>query len=44
MIVAFTVVQQNMTGPSSAASEEEKVPIITKSALSLLKRNGGYTS
>jgi hypothetical protein len=31
MFVAFTMVQQIMTGLSSAASEEEKVSIITKS-------------
>jgi hypothetical protein len=41
MFVAFTMVQQIMTGLSSAASEEEKVSIITKS---VLKRNGGYSS
>jgi hypothetical protein len=41
MFVTFTVVQQIMTGLSSAASEEEKVSIITKSVFSLLKRNGG---
>jgi hypothetical protein len=41
MFVAFTMVQQIMTGLSSAASEEEKVSIITKSVFSLLKRNGG---
>jgi hypothetical protein len=39
--VAFTMVQQIMIGLSSAASEEEKVSIITKS---VLKRNGGYSS
>jgi hypothetical protein len=39
--VAFTMVQQIMTGLSSAASEEEKVSIITKCVFSLLKRNGG---
>jgi hypothetical protein len=41
MFVAFTMVQQIMTGLSIAASEEEKVSIITKSVFSLLKRNGG---
>jgi hypothetical protein len=44
MFVAFTMVQQIMTGLSSAASEEEKVSIITESVFSLLKRNGGYSS
>jgi hypothetical protein len=44
MFVAFTMVQQIMTGLSSAASEEEKVSIITKSVVSLLKHNGGYSS
>jgi hypothetical protein len=44
MFVAFIMVQQIMTGFSSAASEEEKVSIITKSVLRLLKRNGGYSS
>jgi hypothetical protein len=44
MFVAFTMVQQIMTVLSSAASEEEKVSIITKSVFSLLKHNGGYTS
>jgi hypothetical protein len=44
MFVAFTMVQQIMTGLSSAASEEEKVSIITKAVFSLLKRNGGYSS
>jgi hypothetical protein len=41
MFVAFPTVQQIVTGLSSAASEEEKVSIITKSVFSLLKRNGG---
>jgi hypothetical protein len=41
MFVAFTMLQQIMTGLSSAAPEEEKVSIITKSVFSLLKRNGG---
>jgi hypothetical protein len=41
MFVAFTMVQQIMTGLSSAASEEEKVSIITKSVFSQLKRSGG---
>jgi hypothetical protein len=44
MFVAFTMVQQIMTRPSSAASEEEKFSIITKSVFSLLKRTGGYSS
>jgi hypothetical protein len=44
MFVAFTMVRQIMTGLSSAASEEEKVSIITKSVFSLLKRNGDYSS
>jgi hypothetical protein len=39
--VAFTMAQQIMTGLSSAASEVEKVSVITKSVFSLLKRNGG---
>jgi hypothetical protein len=38
--VAFTMVQQIMTGLSNAASEEEKVSIITKAVFSPLKRNG----
>jgi hypothetical protein len=41
MFVAFTMLQQNLTGLSSAASEEKKVSIITKSVFRLLKRNGG---
>jgi hypothetical protein len=44
MFVAFTMVQQIMIGLSSAASEEEKVSIITKCVFSLLKRNGSYSS
>jgi hypothetical protein len=44
IFVAFTMVGQIMTGLSSAASEEEKVSIITKSVFSLLKRNDGYSS
>jgi hypothetical protein len=44
MFVAFTMVQQIMTGISSAASEEENVSIIIKSVFNLLKRNGGYSS
>jgi hypothetical protein len=44
MFVAFTMVQQIMTGLSSAASEGEKVSVITKSVFSLLKCNGGYSS
>jgi hypothetical protein len=44
MFVAFTMVQQIMTGLSSAASEEERVSIMTKSVFSLLRRNGGYSS
>jgi hypothetical protein len=44
MFVAFTMVQQIMTGLSNAASEDENVSIITKSVFSLLKRNGGYSS
>jgi hypothetical protein len=44
MFVAFTVVQQIMTGLSSAASEEENVSIITKTSFSLLKHNGGQSS
>jgi hypothetical protein len=43
MFVAFPMVQQIMTGLSSAASEE-KLSIITKAVFSLLKRNGGYSS
>jgi hypothetical protein len=37
MFVAFTMVQQIMTGLSNASSEEEKISIITKSVFSLLK-------
>jgi hypothetical protein len=44
MFVAFTMVQQIMTGLSGAASEEEKVAVITKAVLSLLNRNGGNSS
>jgi hypothetical protein len=44
MFVAFTMEQQILTGFSSAASEEEKVSIITKSVFNLLKCNGGYSS
>jgi hypothetical protein len=44
MFVAFTIVQQIMTGLSSAVSEEEKLSIITKSVFSLRKRNGCYSS
>jgi hypothetical protein len=36
MFVAFTMVQQIMTGLSSAASEEKKVSIITKSVFSFI--------
>jgi hypothetical protein len=41
MFVAFTMVQQIMTGLSSTAAEEVKVSDITKSVFSPLKRNGG---
>jgi hypothetical protein len=34
----------DMTGLSSAASEEEKVSVINQSVLSLLKRNSGNSS
>jgi hypothetical protein len=44
MYVAFTMVQQIMTGLSGAASEEEKVAVITKVVFSLLKHNGCYSS
>jgi hypothetical protein len=44
MFVAFTMVQQIMTGLSGAAPEEEKVAVITKAVFSLLKRNGGNSS
>jgi hypothetical protein len=44
MFIAFTMVQQILAGLSSAASEEEKFSIITKSVFSLLKDNGGYSS
>jgi hypothetical protein len=44
MFVAFSMVQEIVTGLSSAASEEEKVSIITKAVFSLLKRNGGNSS
>jgi hypothetical protein len=40
MYVAFTRVQQIMTELSGAASEEEKVSIITKAVFNLLKHNG----
>jgi hypothetical protein len=40
MYIAFTMVQQIMTGLSGAASEEEKVSVITKAVFSLLKYNG----
>jgi hypothetical protein len=44
IFAAFTMVQQIMTGLSSAASEEENVSVITKSVFSLLKHIGGYSS
>jgi hypothetical protein len=44
MFIAFTTVQQNKTGLSGAASEIQKVSIITKAVFSLLKRNGGNSS
>jgi hypothetical protein len=44
MFFAFTIVQQVITGLSSAASEEEKFSIISKPVFSLLRRNGGYSS
>jgi hypothetical protein len=44
MIVAFTMVQQIMTGLSSAASEEEKVSFMANVVFSPLKRNGGNSS
>jgi hypothetical protein len=44
MFVAFTMVQQIMTGLPGAVSEEEKVSIITKPVFSLWKRNGGNSS
>jgi hypothetical protein len=44
MFVAFTMVQQVMTELSGAASEEEKVSIISKAVFSLLRRNGGNSS
>jgi hypothetical protein len=43
MFVAFTMVQQILTGLSGAASEE-KVFVITKTVFTLLKRNGGNSS
>jgi hypothetical protein len=42
--VAFTMMQQIMTGLSGAASEEEKVAVITKAVFNLLKHNGCYSS
>lgn len=44
MFVPFTKVQQIMTGLPGAASEEEKVAVITKAVLCLLKCNGGHSS
>jgi hypothetical protein len=44
MYVAFTMVQQIMTGLSGAASEEEEVSVVIKVAFSLLKHNGCYSS
>jgi hypothetical protein len=44
MFVAFTMVQQIMTGLSCAASGEEEVSAITKDAFILLKHNGGNSS
>jgi hypothetical protein len=44
MFVAFTVVQQIMTGLSGATSEVEKVSVIIKAVFSLLKHNGGNSS
>jgi hypothetical protein len=43
-LVAFNIAQQIMTGLSGAASEGEKVSVITKAVFSLLKRNGGKSS
>jgi hypothetical protein len=42
--VVFTMVQHTMTGLSGAASEEEKVAIITKAVFSMLIHNGGNSS
>jgi hypothetical protein len=44
IFVAFTMVQQIMTGLSRAASEDKKVSVITKSVFSLLEHNGGNSS
>jgi hypothetical protein len=44
VFVAFNMVQQIMTGLSRAASEEDKVSVITKAVVSLLKHNGGNSS
>jgi hypothetical protein len=44
MFVAFTMLQQIMTGLSSAESEEEKVSIITKSVHIRQKPNGDYST
>jgi hypothetical protein len=41
IFIAFTMVQQIMTGLSGAASEEEKFSVITKAVFSILRRNGG---
>jgi hypothetical protein len=44
MFVAFTMVQQIMTGFSGAASEEEKVSVTTKAVFSQLRHNSCNSS
>jgi hypothetical protein len=44
MFLALSVVQQIMTEPSGAATENEKVAIITEAAFSLLGNNAGNSS
>jgi hypothetical protein len=44
MSVAFTMVHQIMTGLSGAASEEEKIAVISKTVFSFLKPNDSSSS
>jgi hypothetical protein len=44
MLQVTTVVQQIMTEPSEAVSEKDKIMIITKMLLNLMKQNGCWSS
>jgi hypothetical protein len=44
MVKVATVVQQIMTELNGAVSEEEKIVAITKNGLSLMKRDGHWSS